>query len=255
MCELCDNVKNNSEYNAFLFKMQERDIVRLEYSKKVFSSFPSIFAYSTIEYPKLLIQPMFEPKTAFAAPIAYFQNLSINEEKLPSHFAHGATRSIFFLGKRIIVFSKSTAQYEGEEFFSSFLLAHFEPSEYSFSISPENKILISVNIEKPVKNFLSGKIEKINISFAFAQENLEGKLLRKTEALSSTLFVNQCKHAGRDARQWLNSIEYMFEYVSTVAHFSPHPYLLQLCNQLGYSSQKDFQMKVLDYFRAHFTGI
>lgn len=234
--------------------MQECDIARLEYSKNMHLSFPSINAYSTIEYPKLLIKPMFEPKTAFAAPMAYFQNLFVNGEKLPNHFAHGATRAIFFLEKRLVVFSKSVAQYNGKEFFSSFLLAHFEPGEYSFTISHESKFLVSANIEKPAKNLLNGKIEKININFVFVQENLENKLLRKMEALSSTLFVNQCKQAGRDARQWLTSTEYMFEYVSTVAHFSPHPYLLQLYKQLGYPSQKDFQMKVLDYFHGHMAN-
>lgn len=251
MCEICEKAKANPEYGALLSKMQERDIARLEHSKKLVSDFSSISAYSTIDYPKLLVQPMFEPKAAFATPINYFQNLFLNGEKLPPNFAHGAMRSVFFLGKRLIVFSKSTAQHDAEEFFSSFLLAHFEPGEYSASIEPGGRILISADIEKTAKNLISGKVERIRINFAFAQENLEGKLMRKNEALASTLFTNQFKRSGVDARRWLTSTEYMFDYVSTVAHISPHPYLLKILSSFGYSDQKDFQNHVSDYFAAH----
>lgn len=251
MCELCEKAKGSSEYSSLISKMLARDAERLAHSQKALSSFSSIPAYSTIDYPKLLVQPMFEPKVAFATPTNYFQNLFINDEKLPGNFAHGATRSVFFLGKRLMVSSKSIASHEGEEFISSFLLAHFEPGEYSFSISEADRILISAETEKPAKNLLSGKVEKIKISFAFAQENMEGKLLRKSEALSSTMFMNQFKRSGIDPRAWLTSTQYMFEYVSTVAHLSPHPYMMKLHKEFGYCDQKDFQAHSLDYFRSH----
>ncbi len=251
MCDLCAKVKASPEYRELLVKMGERDAQRLEHSKANVDEFASISAYSTIDYPKLLVQPMFEPKVAFATPITYFQNLFVNDEKLPGNFTHGSTRSIFFLGKRLIVLSKSSLQHHGEEMFSSFLLAHFEPGEFRLEAGEDRKVLVSAEMEKPAKNLLSGKVEKIKISFAFAQDALEGKLMRKNEALGSTLFANQFKRAGADPRTWLNSTEYMFDYVSSVAHISPHPYMLKLMPQLGYSDQRDFQNHVADYFRAH----
>ncbi len=254
MCELCEKVKKSEEYGTLLSKMQDSDVIRLEHSKKALSSFSSIQVYSTIEYPKLLIQPMFEPRVAYSNPSNYFQNLFVNGERLPGSFSHGSTRSIFFLGKRLIVFSKSVAMHESEEFLSSLLLAHFEPGEYSFEITPEGRISIAADIEKAAKNLISGRVEKVKISFAFAQDNLQGKLMRKGEAIASALYSNQSKIMGIGARRRSLSTEYMSGYVSTVPYISPHPYLLQILSGLGYSSQQDFQNHVIDYFRAHLTS-
>lgn len=254
MCTLCNKISENTKYVTQLSKMHEKDIACLEQSKKLASSFSSISAYSTMEYPKLLIKPMFEPKIAFATPLNYFQNLFINNEKMPAKFSSGATRSIFFLGKRLIVFSKSVAQEEGKEFFSHFLLAHFEPNEYSFEVANEKRITISTNTEKTAKDLLTGKIKKINIEFAFNQNNLQGKIIPKDQALQSTLFVRQFKQGKADAQKWLTSTGYMFNYIVSAPHFSPHPYMLQLCISLGYEKQKDFQNQVFDYFRSHYIS-
>ncbi len=251
MCELCEKTKNNAQYKALVSKMHMADSERLENTKKAAASFSSILAYSTMEYPIRLIEPMFELKIAFATPMNYFQNLFVNGERQPANFSHGATRSLFFSGKRLVLLSKSVAAYEGREIFSSFLLAHFEQGEYSMDINPENRIAISANAQKPAKNLLGGNVEKINIEFNFVQESLGGKLIGKNEALASTLFVNQFKRSGMDARAWLTSTEYMFDYVSSAAHFSPHPYMLRFCKELGYANQRDFQMHAADYFRAH----
>ncbi|VVB99441.1 Uncharacterised protein [uncultured archaeon] len=150
-----------------------------------------------------------------------------------------------------MVFSKSVAAHEIEEFMSSFLLAHFEPGEYSFGITPEKRISISAEVEKTAKNLLSGKVEKITINFSFMQENLEGKLMRKSEATASALFSNQSKIMGAGAKRRSLSTESMSGYVSTVPYIAPHPYLLQIISELGYSGQQEFQNRVIDYFTAH----
>lgn len=256
MCELCEKAKGIPEYRNLLSRMHERDLARLAHSRNAAPSFSSVSmpAYSTIEYPKLLVYPMFEAKVAFAAPPSYFQNLFINGERQPGNFSHGATRSVFFAGRRLMLLSKSTATHESEEFFSSFLLAHFEPGEYSLEITPEKRIALAADVEKPARNLLTGKTEKIRISFSFAQENLSGKIMSKNTALSSTLFTNQFRRSGADALAWLNSTEYMFDYVVSVAHFSPHPYLLKFFDAFGYSSQKDFQEHTSAYFKLHLAS-
>jgi hypothetical protein len=40
-------------------------------------------------------------------------------------------------------------------------------------------------------------------------------------------------------------------YAITVPHFSPHPYMLQLRKEFGFAENKEFQLHVADYFRAH----
>lgn len=199
-------------------EMQALDLKRLEHTEKTSSSFSSISAYSTIEYPKLLVQPMFEPKTGRSSP-NYFQNLFLNREKQPGGFSHGSTRSVFFIGNRLMLLSKFVASHEAEEFFPLFLLAHFEQKEYSLEITPENRVFVSANVQKTAKNLVSGKLEKINLEFNFMQENLQAKLLVKSEV--------------------------------KVPHFAPHPYMMQMFSEFGYESPADLQLAVLDYFRAH----
>jgi hypothetical protein len=40
-------------------------------------------------------------------------------------------------------------------------------------------------------------------------------------------------------------------YAITVPHFSPHPYMIQLCKEFGYDEPRAMQEHVIDYFRAH----
>jgi hypothetical protein len=251
MCDICDKAKKSSRYNSLLSSMQDADLARLENSKKAAPEFPSIQLFSTIEYPKLLVQPMFEPRPPYSNPSNYFQSIFLNGERLPVAFSHGSMRSIFFLGKRLMVFTKSVASHEGEEFFSSFLLAHFDPGEYSVSVSPEKRISVSAEVEKSARNLLSGKVEKVQVNFAFAQDGLEGRLMRKDDATASTLYANQAKVMGAGAKARSLSSESLSDYVSTVPFISPHPYLFQIIQELGYPGQQEFQLHVVDYFRAH----
>ncbi len=229
MCDLCARVKANYRYRGMLAEMQQKDAERLMNTKEAAESFSSISVYSTIEYPANIVQPMFEAKQAAMTPINYFQPLFVNEEKAPPNFSSGATRSLFFLGKRLMLFSKLTSTQNGREFFPFFLLAHFEPEEYSASITPEGRIEISANCEKLAKNLVSGGVEKIKIEFAFVHENLEGKVAEKSSASPGTLA----------------------QYIVKAQHFAPHPYLQGIATELGYKSVPDFQLHVVDYFREH----
>lgn len=251
MCELCSKIKANENYGSLLSEMEKSDIARLESTKKFQSLFPSAFAYSTIDYPSSIIQPMFEPKMPFAKPLNYFQNLFVNGERSPNNFAHGATRSIFFIGKRLMLLSKNVAFHEGEEFFSSFLLAHFEPGEFAFEISPQNQISISASLEKSARNMLAGKVQKIKVEFSFFQENLENQSFSVKKMIYAPSKGSFSSRPGMAGPSRLSSKDLMLDYELGVMHFSPHPYMFMIHEELGYASQTELQKDVINYFGAH----
>src|SRR5271157_5155813 len=110
MCELCQKAKGSTPYNNLISKMVEEDKKRMEFSKTMAQTLSPIArsVYSTMAWPVKLVYPMFEARSAFAVPNNYFQSLTIDDERLGNSFAHGAMRSVFFVGGRLIVLSKAT---------------------------------------------------------------------------------------------------------------------------------------------------
>jgi hypothetical protein len=248
MCELCDKVKASTEYSAFMAKMLEEDKKRIEFSKKMVEKFSFISLYSSIEYPATLIYPMFDARRAYAVPNNYFQQAFVDGEQLGCMFSHGAMRSLFFVGKRLMLFSKNVSHDEGEEFLGSFLLMHFEPNEYKFEING-NDINISADCEKAVKNLITGKNQKIKVSFNFSGQSVENRIVSRERVMTSTqLKTVYNKYSSLDSK--MASVD-MQGYAITVPHFAPHPYLLQLAEKLGYESGREMQEKAVDYFKAH----
>ena len=250
MCELCSKVKENQKYLVLLEKMLTEDKARLEYSKKMSEKLSVLqkVICTTMEYPVKLSYPMFDARTAYSVPNNYYQNIFVEGERCGVAFAHGAMRSVFFSNDKLIVFSKTVSRSEGKEFFTSFLLAHFEENEYSYTY--DNGVLkISANTEKPVLNLITGKKEKKKILFNFINNSVKGRIVSRDRVLASAQFKKIYGKFG-GAVQKAASMD-MEGYAVTVPHFSPHPYLLQLHKELGYASNRDFQEKTIDYFKNH----
>ncbi|MFN7990925.1 MAG: hypothetical protein U0R44_02080 [Candidatus Micrarchaeia archaeon] len=251
MCDLCMKAKSIPEYGAFLSKMMEQDVARLEYSKKMAESLSPIKRgmYSSMNWPVKLLYPMFEARTAYAVPNNYFQNITIDDERIGNSFAHGAMRSLFFVGERLVVFSKTVSFRDAGEFFTSFLLLHLDKSEYKVErITGELKI--TVMAEKPMMNLFSGKAEKKRIAFSFIHQSVENRIVSKEQAAASARFKGVYgKYAGGTTIK-SGSMD-MEGYAITVPHFSPHPYMLQLNEKFGFPTNKEFQLHVKDYFEAH----
>ncbi|MFH1785943.1 MAG: hypothetical protein ABH842_05935 [Candidatus Micrarchaeota archaeon] len=250
MCQFCETAKNIPEYVEFIEKMHREDKERMEYSKIMAQSFSSLSRslYSSMTWPVKFISPMFETRAAYAVPNNYFQNVSIGEERLGNSFAHGAMRSIFFHGERLVLLSKATSFHDSKEFFTSFLLLHLEKNEYDMTIN-DGEIKIVVRIEKPLLNLITGKPEKKQIAFAFLNQKIEGKIVSREQAATSSRFRNVYdKYIGADAKSASMDME---GYAITVPHFSPHPYLLQLHQKFGFETNKELQMHVEDYFKMH----
>jgi hypothetical protein len=252
MCNVCDRAKT-PEYQALMAKMLEEDKRRLAYSRVMAAQFPLIAksVYASVGWPVKLAYPMFEARAAYAVPNNYFQNITLDGERLGNSFAHGAMRSAFFAGGRLMIFSKSVSFRDADEFFTSFLLLHLEKGEYQSTVS-EGEIRISADLEKPMMNLVSGKAESKKVAFSFVHQKVAGRIVSKEQVTQSARFREVYgKYGGAGYKAGSMDIE---GYAITVPHFAPHPYLLQLHEQFGYESNRQFQEHVEDYFRAHLQG-
>ena len=252
MYDIRNIAKKSKIYSELIEKMTKKDKDNIGNSKKLAEEFPIIkrMIYSSIKYPVRLVEPMFEARVPFAVPNNYYQPIYLNDEKLSVMFRHNCMRSIFFVGNRLIVISKTSRHHETIDFFMSFLMLHFEKEEYRAKITNKGEIDISVNTEKTMKNLITGKIEKKKIRFNFIQKPIIGKILSKQEVVQSTRYKQvYSKYQGGIAKQ-SGSID-LYGYVVSVPHFAPHPYLLRIMDELGYTEKRDFQEHVVDYFREH----
>ncbi len=250
MCKICDGAANNSEYLSLLNKSTEEDCLRLDTSRKFTDKYPSLAhnLYTSLKWPTKLSKPLFEARVAFAVPNNYFQHLHLDGERTGNHFAHGATRSIFFSGDNLVLFSKTIAQDAGRPFLSSFLFTHFNKKEYSVAYDGKD-MKISVNIEKPLKNLITGKIERRRITFTFFHQGIEGRIISKEQAVQSS-YVKKMYGKRGNVRTLFASAD-LEGYVVSVSHFAPHPFLLRLCKEFGFESFRGFQEHVMDYFIEH----
>jgi len=252
MCKLCVAAKSSADYGKLMESMQESDAARLEFSKLMANEMKAISTrlYSSIKYPVKLVFPMFEARTAFSVPNNYFQPVMLSAERAGQAFAHGAMRSIFFSGNRLMLLSKTVNHKDGKEFFTSFILAHFDLGEFSYSFNGD-EFAIKVDMEKSMRNLISDEMEKKRISFNFVNKAVKGRIISREQVLTSAQFKNvYSKYGGAMSKS--SSID-MEGYAITVPHFSPHPYMLQLHGQFGYASNREFQEHAIDYFREHLS--
>ena len=251
MCDICNKIKNSVAYKTVIDKMHVEDLERLANSKEIAKELKSItnMCYSSIKWPIKLVYPMFEARTAYSVPHNYFQGILIDDQKPSAFFAHGSMRSIFFVDKRLFLFSKNVAHDQTLDFFSSFLLVHFEKGEYKIEREGE-RINISVDLEKPLRNMITGELEKKRLNFNFVNESVKNRIVSKEQiAYSAHLKEVYSKYGGLASK--IASID-LEGYAITVPHFSPHPYLLHVGQELGFQENRDFQENgVLEYFNAH----
>lgn len=249
MCQLCAKAKMDS-YVTFIERMFEDDKARIENSKKMAQTLRPVARslYSSMSWPVKLVYPMFEARTAYAVPNNYFQNIILGDERLGNGFAHGAMRSLFFAGDRLVVFSKGVSFHDAEEFFTSFLLLHLEKNEYKH-VEGAGEIHISADLEKPMVNLVTGQVERKRIAFSFVHQSVRGRIVSKEQVVTSARFKEVYgKYGGAQLKSGSMDME---GYAVTVPHFSPHPYLLQLHSEFGYGDNREFQEHVEDYFKAH----
>lgn len=251
MCNLCSAL-GNSSYFSKMDAMAEEDAGRIGRSERFVEKFPSIknSLLTTLEFPLKIRKPLFEARNAYTLINNYFQQLLLDGKKQGAMFSHGSTRSIFFSGDYLILLSKSAAQEAGVDFFGHYLLFHFTKNEYEAKFDGAT-LSISANCRKKARNLLSGEAEEHQISFNFLHQPVEGRILKKEEAMRSD-YVKKIMGARAGAGDVFASAD-LEGYVITVPHFSPHPYLLQCGSELGHPSNRHFQEHVLDYLLEHLS--
>ncbi len=251
MCELCERAKNSAAYTTLLSKMLEEDIARLEFSKELAGEIRLLSGslYTSIDWPVRLVYPMFDARAAYSVPHNYFQNMYLDGERLGVAFSHGAMRSVFFADRRLMLFSKLVNSRDGREFLTSMVLLHFEPGEYSASKAGDGTLLLSADVTKPMKNLITGKVENKKVLFNFTHKPVKGRIVTREKVLTSAQFRNVYEKYG-GAQLKSASID-MEGYAITVPHFAPHPYMLQLNQDFGFASNRQFQENVGEYFNAH----
>jgi hypothetical protein len=234
--------------------MLEEDKQRLDFTLTMVKEFSSLNSkiYSSMSWPVKLIYPYFDARAAYSVPNNYYQNIFIEEERLPNSFAHGAMRSIFFSNDRLILFSKSVNFKDGKEFFTSFLLSHFEKSEYK-AVSAGGELKVTVDITKPLLNLITKKVEKKHISFTFIHQSLLGRIVSKEQVLNSARFKEVYNKNAGGAMLKSGSID-IEGYAVTVPHFAPHPYLQLLSSELGFKDNREMQEKIFEKIESHFKG-
>ena len=238
------------EYSGMLDKMLEDDKERMEHSRMLADvmSLLKRTCYSSMKWPVRLLHPMFEARAAYAVPNNYFQNIMLDGEKVGNSFSHGSMRSVFFAGNRLVLFSKSTNFRDGREFFTSFILLHLEKGEYKLT-EKLGELNLQARLEKPMKNLVTGAVEKKKVFFNFVHKPVEGRIVSKDRAARSARFKSvYSRFGGAHAKSASMDLE---GYAITVPHFSPHPYMLQLKSEFGFSENREFQLAVADYFRKH----
>ncbi len=251
MCDMCK--KDVPNYGQLMKNSFSTDEKRIGFSKELSSEIPllSRFLYSSMKWPVVFNSPMFEARRAYAVPSAYYQDLKLDNDRTGIGFSHGSMRSLFFIGSRLVLLSKGVGHHDGKEFMSSYVLCHFEPSEFHAEIRGED-ITISVDVEKTFRNLVTDKKEKKQISFMFVNKDVHKKLVSREQVLNSSKFKSvYSKYGG--AFQKSASID-LEGYAITVPHFSPHPFMLQSFQEFGYSSKREMQESTAkDYFLKHLS--
>ena len=248
---LSEKAKNMPEYLDLLSRMIEADKERMESTKVVAEEmkFLQNRIYTSIKWPLKLKWPMFDARAAYSVPNNYFQNISLDGERLGVMFTHGAMRSVFFVDDRLMLYSKTVNHYHSHNYFTSFLLLHLEPEEYSYKLENDGTFILSANVEKTMKNLITGKNEKKKVIFNFFNKPVKGRIMTREKVLTSAQFKNiYAKYGGASIKS--ASID-MEGYALTVPHFAPHPYMLQLHEKFGYASKRDFQEDAINYFKEN----
>ncbi|OIO21934.1 hypothetical protein COV61_04735 [Candidatus Micrarchaeota archaeon CG11_big_fil_rev_8_21_14_0_20_47_5] len=220
-----------------------RDFERFEDTARFakFSPSPAHSLYTSFSLPIKINFPLFEPRVPYATAENYFQPMLIDGEKQPIKFAQDCTRSISLYEGNLVVISKFVSRREGKEYFQSYCLLKFSPTEFSLT-KDENSLQIKANCRKKVKNILTEEEEEKEFSFTFNHKDISHSIIQKKMGVSTKV---REVYAERNTNLLSGDLE---NYLISVPHLNPHPYLLDCHAELGFASRRDFQINGWKYF-------
>ncbi len=219
-----------------------RDMERLEntaYFSKIDDSF-SKDLFTTFPLPIKISFPLFEPRTPYATASSYFQSMLVDGEKQPIKFMGDSTRSISIYEGNLILISKFVAKKEAKEYLQSYYLLKFLPKEFTVSKTP-NSIQIRANCKKKVKNIITEQEEEKEFSFSFNHKDISHAIIDKKMGVSTKV---KEVHGAKMSEVLLHDLE---NYLISVPHLNPHPYLLDCYSELGFPSRREMQIRAWEY--------
>jgi len=267
----------DSEFLKLINKMKNRDFERLKKMKELFSINDKGLDFKPLIYSNIIknideIQdrlrydyPWLEPRTGYYTPIRYYQNVYINEDKLPMFWRHDCIRGIHIdktwndkmwndkvgdvdrIGKNsksndVLYFFTKHITYD-EKLFFTYIYIKLDKNEYE--IKSKIPVTISVDLEKEVVNLLTGKKEKIQITFDFMHHAIVHT--SPSHAKSSSLYKEA--YRGRGIVQAKSNIS---KYVIPSNHFTVHPYILNLYKKFGFNDVEEMEKQVDKYVKKIF---
>lgn len=239
------NKLTNPKYLKRINEWTERDLERLQNNKLMIENgedYLKDLIFSSIQWPIKFDFPIFEVKVAYATPTRFYQDLFINNERIAGPWAHDTTRAIGFKDDYLILISKRLTSELGKEYYSHYSLLHFNKSELIINKDNEfNNITIGYKGTKQVTDLVTGINKEINVSFNFIHKNPEKAIVSKNKANSMSK-IKALRNRGLE----MSGSKFQ-DYVITVPHFVPHPYLLDEFADFGFINKKMFKVKVFDY--------
>ncbi|VVB66067.1 Uncharacterised protein [Candidatus Gugararchaeum adminiculabundum] len=259
MCDFCSKVSSASDYLAKINSWMDRDIKRMAVTARKIDEGNRILAdavFSSIEWPLEIDFPLFETRTAYAVPTNYYQNLFVDGTRQRGDWAHDFTRAIAFVDGNLLLFSKSVASGGGEEWLSSYHLVHFTKNEFKATIKPASVMIQVDNVKKSGINMATKESASHTYKFTFVHNKTDHAFVRKESLKESgkmeEIYGRSSSGApgapGGELKIGMSDFE---GYVLTVAHFAPHPYLLDEYKNLGYPSRMMFQNEAMNYLQNH----
>ncbi|MEM3071281.1 MAG: hypothetical protein QXG33_01765 [Candidatus Anstonellales archaeon] len=194
---------------------------------------------SNLPFPIKVSYPLFEPRAPYTSSSNYFQPMYVDGQKQPIRFAGDSTRALSIYEGNLILLSKFVETKEGKEHFQSYFLIKFSPSEFNIT-KTQTSLTISANCKKILKNIITKEEEERTVSFAFVHKDISHAIINKKGGLSTK--VKEVYE--KKVYPLLNDLE---NYLISVPHFNPHPYLLDCYSELGFKSRREMQIKSWEY--------
>ncbi|MEM2974651.1 MAG: hypothetical protein QW112_03455 [Candidatus Micrarchaeia archaeon] len=236
MCELCEKVKFDNEFNGRMSDLYTKLNDRLKTTRKDSEAAKDAIAFSTMPFP-LINFAIFEPRMPLQLPSSFYQNLLVDGKRLRNDWSTGWMRFIGFQGTSLFLVSHAFKKHEEREILLHTFMVEFGKGEWTAS-EEENKITISVrNIEKQGINFLTDLEARHTFSFSFIHQDTGHAMIPRDRVESSSLV----KPLAFDYTS----------YVVTVPHLAPHAFLHQDWKKHGYGSAMDMQNAVTGMLKSH----
>ncbi len=248
----------SEEYLRKVDEMFQRDVSRMENTKKKAQE-NRILAdacFTSVNWPIKITFPLFETKAPYAVPTNYFQPFFVDGKKQFVKWAHDCTRSIGFYKGNLIILSKLVNSKMGEEYFGHYVLLMLGKGEFKVQEPSPGAFSISGNVDKLVQNLATGEQATKNFKFNFTHKPTEHASVSKEHAASSGKMKeiyardSQGRRTGGKGSGLARMSKSKFEeFVITVPHFAPHPYLLLEYKKFGFGSRFDFVCGAIDYVK------